>query len=290
MKYKILLILALLFIYASSCKEDEDITPFDHAAQALKDNDSLVKYMQMHFINEAGEIEEVADGEESIYDSTDLITKLVKYSPGSEEIEYKLYYYKLEEGLATEENPTRVDKVNVSYKGFTLDNDVFDQNDFGSWFDLYSELTTGAIPGWSHSIIHFKPGTVTILPDESHQYDENGKGYLFIPSGLAYADAGEGTINPNESLVFYIELNEVFRSDYDSDTVLSMFEDINNDGNFNNDDTDADKIPNYLDKDDDGDGTLTKDENPDPNGDENPEDAIDTNGNGTPDYLDPTVS
>ena len=51
-------------------------------------------------------------------------------------------------------------------------------------------------------------------------------------------------------------------------------------------DTDSDGIFDYLDDDDDGDGVKTYNENPDPNGDGNPEDAFDTDGDGIPDYLD----
>ncbi len=52
-------------------------------------------------------------------------------------------------------------------------------------------------------------------------------------------------------------------------------------------DTDGDGIPNFLDEDDDGDGLFTIDESPDPNNDNNPNDAADANRNGVPDYLEP---
>ncbi len=54
-----------------------------------------------------------------------------------------------------------------------------------------------------------------------------------------------------------------------------------------NNDTDGDGLPNYIDADDDGDNILTKNENPDPNGDGVLNDAQDTDGDGIPDYLDP---
>ena len=50
------------------------------------------------------------------------------------------------------------------------------------------------------------------------------------------------------------------KTDHDNDTVLTIYEDIDGDSNFDNDDTDSDTIPNYYDPDDDGDGVLTKDE------------------------------
>ena len=47
-----------------------------------------------------------------------------------------------------------------------------------------------------------------------------------------------------------------------------------------------DGIPNYKDNDDDNDNVLTKDENPDPNGDGDISDAQNTDGTDEPDYLD----
>ncbi|MBD0822893.1 hypothetical protein [Aestuariibaculum marinum] len=72
----------------------------------------------------------------------------------------------------------------------------------------------------------------------------------------------------------------------DNDGIPAILEDRNGNGDLTDDDTDNDGIPNYLDADDDGDNILTKDENPDPNGDNNLDDAQDTDGDGIPDYLD----
>ena len=115
------------------------------------------------------------------------------------------------------------------------------------------------------------------------------------------------------------EINLLNCRDDDDDGIPNVFEDFDGDGMFDDDDIDFDGIPNYLDPDDDGDGILTifeaKDadgnptdtdgdgrvnyldndddgdsiltinENADPNGDGNPADAIDSDGNGVPDYL-----
>ncbi len=81
-------------------------------------------------------------------------------------------------------------------------------------------------------------------------------------------------------------LPDYLDTDSDNDGVLDRYEyDKDNDGVA--DDTDLDGRPDYRDADDDGDGTPTADEQPDPNDDGNPSDAVDSNGNGTPDYLDP---
>ncbi|SFZ94371.1 hypothetical protein SAMN05428642_104130 [Flaviramulus basaltis] len=72
----------------------------------------------------------------------------------------------------------------------------------------------------------------------------------------------------------------------DLDDIPSAFEDLNSNDDLTDDDTDGDTIPNYIDADDDGDNVLTKNENPDPNGDGDFSDAQDTDGDGIPDYLD----
>ncbi|MCE7989608.1 MAG: hypothetical protein DYG89_51325 [Caldilinea sp. CFX5] len=74
--------------------------------------------------------------------------------------------------------------------------------------------------------------------------------------------------------------------DSDGDGVKDAHEfDVNGD-NQGADDSDGDKTPNYLDSDDDNDGSPTSAEKADPNGDGNPADAWDTDADTIPDYLD----
>ncbi|MCO4822618.1 MAG: hypothetical protein KC469_11155 [Flavobacteriaceae bacterium] len=75
-------------------------------------------------------------------------------------------------------------------------------------------------------------------------------------------------------------------TDDDNDSIAAILEDINGNGDLEDDDTDGDGIPNYRDADDDNDNVLTKNENPDVNGDGLIDDAQDTDENGIPDYLD----
>lgn len=83
-------------------------------------------------------------------------------------------------------------------------------------------------------------------------------------------------------------LIETVLTEDDNDGIPAELEDINGDGDLENDDTDNDGIPNYLDVDDDGDNVLTKNEDPDPDGDGNLDDALNTNADedSIPDYLD----
>jgi len=72
-------------------------------------------------------------------------------------------------------------------------------------------------------------------------------------------------------------------TDSDDDTIPDYREDLNGNDNLEDDDTDEDGIPNFMDNDDDGDGVLTKDEDRNGNGNLNDDDA---DNDGTPDYLD----
>ena len=69
----------------------------------------------------------------------------------------------------------------------------------------------------------------------------------------------------------------------DEDGVAAEDEDINGDGNYDNDFSDDDAIPDYLDFDDDNDGIKTIDEDVD--GDDDPTND-DTDDDGIPNYLD----
>lgn len=75
-------------------------------------------------------------------------------------------------------------------------------------------------------------------------------------------------------------------ADYDGDGISNLLEDLNQDDNPDNDDTDGDGIPDYLDPDDDGDGIPTAEEDSDGDGYVYIDDE---DCDGTPDYLDAVV-
>ena len=87
-----------------------------------------------------------------------------------------------------------------------------------------------------------------------------GAGVMFVPSGLAYYNQIRPLIPSYSPLVFSFKLYDVKRADQDGDGILSMYEDLDGDGIFTDDDTDGDGVPNYLDADDDGDGYFTRTE------------------------------
>lgn len=83
-------------------------------------------------------------------------------------------------------NPSISSTVTVKYKGYLLNNNVFDQSVNGIQFPL-----SNLIPGWQIAIPLLKKG---------------GKGTFYIPSQLGYGPSGQGSIPANSVLIFDIEL------------------------------------------------------------------------------------
>jgi FKBP-type peptidyl-prolyl cis-trans isomerase FkpA len=98
-----------------------------------------------------------------------------------------LQYLVLKDG--TGQTPTAQNSVTVNYRGTLISGKEFDSSK-GITFPL-----NRVIPGWTEGLQLMKEGA---------EYR------LFIPSELAYGERGAGgTIGPNETLVFDVELLEV---------------------------------------------------------------------------------
>lgn len=270
MNIKYIISFLILATVILSCSKDDNKV-FDHAAQAILDDEALIKYFSTHYLdNSDGIIKTIKNGQ------TPLTNQVSSKVVIKNDISYKLYYLVQNQGVT--KSPTRVDSVYVKYSGILLDSTAFDSGK--TWFQL-----NNLIEGWRSAFPLFKGGTVVMNPDESFDFENYGKGILFIPSGLGYQNKGQGIIPENSPLIFYFDLYDVNESDDDNDLVPNWKEDLNGDGEILDDDTDGDKIPNFADTDDDGDGILTRDE--DINGDGDPTND-DSNGNGIPNYLDKT--
>ena len=101
-----------------------------------------------------------------------------------------LKYYDLTIGTGMEEAITG-DFVVVHYHGWLTNNQLFDSSYLtGDPFGF--TLGTGfVIPGWDEGIAGMRVG---------------GKRQLVIPPDLAYGAAGRGSIPPNSTLIFEVEL------------------------------------------------------------------------------------
>src|SRR5690606_29873684 len=173
------------------------------------------------------------------------------------------------------------DSTFVSYRGELLNGERFDGSSTPIWFDLVS-----TIPGFGQSLNEFGGASgFEVNPDNTISWNKDfGVGTVIIPSGLGYFSTTRPGIPSYSPLVFNVQVFAVNEADHDNDGIPSYLEDLNGDEILTNDDTDGDFVANYMDRDDDGDFTPTREEiiiNED-----GTIEFPDTDGDGTPDYLD----
>ncbi|PZO32877.1 MAG: FKBP-type peptidylprolyl isomerase [Flavobacteriaceae bacterium] len=285
-RIKLFLIAVVSSTVLFSCKKDDDSSkvapPRDRATQYASDIQDIETYLKTHYLtvtmdannNPVPTIIQIPEGgtQVSIWDQQDypLKTKMVRNDgrtytnadpivgkPINDPVEYKLYYIKLREGVG--QSPTRVDSTLVTYRGNALDGTQFDYRPNPVWFSQES-----VVSGWRNIMTEFKSGNAVDDPSNpgGTLLTDYGVGIVFVPSGLGYfngAPAGSG-LSSYSPLVFTINLHMVKYADNDGDGILSYLEDLNGNGDYYDDDTDGDGIPNFLDVDDDGDRTKTRTE------------------------------
>ena len=102
-----------------------------------------------------------------------------------------LQYEILKEGSGA--SPAATSTVTTHYEGTLISGDVFDSSYRRG--EPASFPVNGVIAGWTEALQLMKPG---------------GKWKLYIPAELAYgANGAGGTIGPNETLIFIVELLEI---------------------------------------------------------------------------------
>ncbi|WP_109851988.1 FKBP-type peptidyl-prolyl cis-trans isomerase [Aquimarina sp. AU58] len=275
-KYSCAIVLALVVLYA--CKKDDDdnggtvTPPKDRGEQQIIDDAALQDYLRTHFytmedvlINDDTTVEYQVvnfdtiatpnENEQSILDSPLLATKKITRN----DVEYTLYILNFNKGEGTHQ-PTFADSTLVTYRVKLLDTDdkVFDSALNPVWFDLVS-----VVEGFRESLVDYKGASSFVEnSDGTVTYTGYGDLVVFMPSGLAYFNEKRGDIPAYSPLIFNIQLYKVNQADHDRDGLPSYLEDIDGDRLVldADDNTDGNNAPNYVDNDDDGDGTLTKDE------------------------------
>ncbi len=184
------------------------------------------------------------------------------YKSIDDSVEYKVYYLIINEGGG--ESVTTFDNHFTSYNVYGLNKSRLDFNSFGFWSSFPTTTTANGvlvISGYRQIVTKIKTAAGVIdHTDGTYSYDNPGRIVAFIPSGLGYFENGSGNISSYQPLIFDIKLIDKKEMDHDNDGLLTKYEDVNGNGDFWDDDTDGDGVPNFLDLDDDADGKTTKEE------------------------------
>jgi hypothetical protein len=271
MKLSLRLLLLLPFIFVVvGCPADDETTTIQSRPYLEVYNEDIAEiedFMDSHYITVDAnynvsftKITATTPGT-PIFDALDTSAsqnnpaKPLKFKTISKEgVDHKLYYLKLNEGMGS--NPTRLDSVFTSYKGYKTDLSSFDAASSPTWFQLQE-----VIQGWQEVFPEFKSSNgQTINPDGTITYNNFGAGVMFVPSGLAYfSGTGGGAIGSYTPIIFSFKLMNVRYKDHDGDKILSKDE-YGGPASGTPLDTDGDGKPDYADFDDDNDGKLTKNE------------------------------
>jgi len=297
----------------------------DRGEQQIEDDAALIEFLNTHFYNyeefDFTNPEGVANDDFRIVfdtiqgvnaDKTPLINQVEVRTTTYLDFEYKYYVLKLREGGG--KSYSSFDAVDLVYHGQLLDLETLDLRLTRVQLPLVS-ASSSTVRGFQLGLPEFKtPEDIVEGTDGFLQPRNGGIGAVFMPSGMGYFNLPQTGIPSYSPLIFSFNLFDVIYLDVDFDGLLSSMEDIDGDRDVANDDTDGDGIPDFRDGDDDGDGTFTVNEvvqntytlNP---GDTEPiyasneviktrntDDAgvttirtvvlTDTDGDGTPDYLD----
>lgn len=174
-RYLYIIISLFFFSYSlQSCQNDTVITPEE---QAAKDDEIIINFLKSHTISQSGgSVKTKEDGQKSLYE---LCTK----DPSG------IYYYIHEQGKG--KHPTKTTEVKVHYEGFIIPSTIIFDSSFNRGHPSVFKLNE-TIEGWQVGIPKFK--------------SETGKGFLFIPSGLAYKTSYRTNVPANSCLGFRIEL------------------------------------------------------------------------------------
>ena len=317
MKSKLHIFLFTILFLGLSCGDDgePDVTVVpeaDRNEQQVIDNDSLLGYLQTHYINSSFlinnqniSLDEIVINslpEDGVLPEPDVNTLLVDlvetHTTTYSETDYEYYVLKLNQG-GGENTPNFSDKVRVSYEGNLMDATVFDSSYSPADFDL-----TATIAGWGRVLPEFNNAIdFNVNGDGTITFNDPGIGVMFLPSGLGYYSSAAGSVPVYSNLIFKFKVFQSEENDHDFDNVPSHLEDINGNTDLTDDNSDDDSYADFVDSDDDNDGTLTIDEDLEPDsdlevdrdGDGDPTNDIgdgdptndDTDGDGVPNYLDP---
>ena len=290
---KLYLVLVILIFFLSSCDSDNNsaaVETNDYSEQLKIDNALLVDYLSSHFYNYEDfprseneivsiEIDTISGDNANKIPLIDQVQQIsVPLTDANNAIINHTLYYIVAQQGSELERKPAI--VDSTY--------VVYKGELLSGYKFDERLSpvwfdnASVVSGFRYGLQHFAPGTYSINESGIIRFQDFGQGIIFMPSGIGYYASGLAAIPNYSPLVFSVSVYTTNESDHDNDGILSKNEDPDGDGNPFNDDTDSDGILNFNDIDDDGDGILTYNEF-----DKDKDGVVDdTDNDGTPDYLD----
>ena len=240
MKSKIHIFSFIILAIVLSCGDDGDpnltsVPEADRTEQQVIDDDTLVSYLENHYVNlsfllnnptlslddiiisELPEDGNIPNPNENslLIDAVEVLTTTYF------DVEYKYYILKINQGGAAE-SPNFSDKVRVSYEGSLMDFTIFDSSTSPVDFDL-----TATIAGWGRVLPEFNNALdFSVNDDGTVNYNDPGIGIMFLPSGLGYFSAAAGSVPVYSNLIFKFKVFQSETNDHDFDNVPSHLEDL----------------------------------------------------------------
>jgi len=194
----------------------------------------------------------------AIIDRPELKFKMVE-DPLEEGLFYKMYYIEVRQGLGQDVHfidRVYVTYEGSSTGGVIFDS-VSNLQDFELTQVLSGGVVTGFREALLEfkTATSFTPNG-----DGTDLYHNHGIGAAFIPSGIGYFAQVLEDVSNYTPLIFKFNLFDRALLDHDGDGIPSFLEDLDEDLDVYDDDTNEDDAPNFFDSDDDGDGINTADE------------------------------
>ena len=287
------LILVTLIFFLSSCGSDDNrvtVEINDYSEQLAIDDALLVDYLSTHFYNNQDfprseneivsiEIDTISGDNADKIPLIDQVQQIsVPVKDANKAIINHTLYYIVAQQGSELERKPAI--VDSTYVAYK--GELLSGYKFDERVSPVWFDNASVVSGFRYGLQHFAPGTYSVNESGIIRFQDFGQGIIFMPSGIGYYASGLATIPNYSPLVFSVSVYTTNESDHDNDGILSKNEDPDRDGNPFNDDTDSDGILNFNDIDDDGDGILTYNEF-----DKDKDGVVDdTDNDGTPDYLD----
>jgi len=290
---KLYFVLVTLIFFLSSCDSDNNSVAVeinDYSEQLATDNALLVDYLSTHFYNYQDfprsenkivsiEIDTISGDNANKIPLIDQVQQIsVPLTDANNAIINHTLYYIVAQQGSELERKPAI--VDSTYVAYK--GELLSGYKFDERVSPVWFDNASVVSGFRYGLQHFAPGTYSVNESGIIRFQDFGQGIIFMPSGIGYYASGLATIPNYSPLVFSVSVYTTNESDHDNDGILSKNEDPDGDGNPFNDDTDSDGILNFNDIDDDGDGILTYNEF-----DKDKDGVVDdTDNDGTPDYLD----